>query len=90
VPVSEELRLRADDLSWRDVEGDIVILDERTWNYVHLNATASVLWRSLADAASEAQLVEGLTTAFPVSAEDAASDVAAFLEDLRARDYLAS
>lgn len=88
--MSEVLRLRADDLSWRDVEGDIVILDERTWNYVHLNATASVLWRALADTASEPELVEGLTTAFPVSPEVAASDVAAFLADLRARDYLAS
>ncbi len=68
------------------------MLDERTWKYVHLNATASLLWRALAadGGASEDELSARLVEGFPGAAPTAGADVAAFLEDLRARDYLAA
>jgi hypothetical protein len=84
------MQLRTDDLSWREVDEDVVVLDERTWKYVHLNATASLLWRALADGASEAELNERLVEAFPESRDQVAADVAAFLEDLRTREYLSA
>jgi len=82
------LRLRTDDLSWRDVDDDVVVLDETTWKYVHLNASASVLWRALATGEqTEEELVAHLAQTFP-AAPDAAADVTAFLSDLRERGYL--
>ncbi|MBJ7472987.1 MAG: PqqD family protein [Solirubrobacteraceae bacterium] len=84
------MQLRTDDLSWREVDEDVVVLDERTWKYVHLNPTASLLWRSLAadGGASEAELSARLVENFPGAAPTADADVAAFLADLRAREYL--
>lgn len=68
------------------------MLDERTWKYVHLNATASLLWRALAadGGASEDELSARLVESFPGAAETAAADVAAFLDALRSREYLAA
>lgn len=86
------MHLRTDAISWRDVDADVVVLDERTWQYVHLNATASVLWRALAadGGASEEHLRALLVEQFPAAAATAADDVAAFLADLRTREYLRS
>ncbi len=84
------MKLRDGAVSWREVEGDIVLLDERTWKYVHLNGTASLLFRALAEGEpSEDDLVATITGAYPeVDASQAANDVAGFLSALRGRDYL--
>ena len=82
------MRLRTQDISWREVEGDVVVLDERTWNYVHLNGTASLLWRALAGGSSESALIEQLVEQFPEAGPTAEADVAGFLAELRTREYL--
>lgn len=83
------MQLRTADVSWRDVEGDVIVLDERTWKYVHLNPAASLLWRSLVSGPkSQSDLADALAGAFGIAAERAAADVTAFVEELRVRDYL--
>lgn len=90
-PSAHAIRLNPEAVSWREVEHEVVLLDERTWKYVHLNPSASLLWRTLVDGATREQLIAALAAGFPdAGAEvDLNADVDAFLDQLRERGYLA-
>ncbi len=56
---------------------------------VALNKTGVYLWNRLKDGATEAEMIAGLLEKYDgVTEEKAASDVAAFLEELRSRSLL--
>ncbi len=85
----ETLRLRGEDLEWREVQGEIVAIDMRGSEYFTLNRTAAELWPALSEGATREQLVERLRSAFDVDQGAAGRDVDAFLESLRERELLA-
>jgi hypothetical protein len=87
--VSETLRLRADDVSWRSVESEIVVLDQRSSTYLAVNRAGSVLWPLLVEGATRPVLVQALVEHFGIDQIRAAADVDAFLEYLAGRDLLA-
>jgi len=76
----ERHEIRAEDLSWRDVEDEVVILDLRSSRYLSLNGTGALLWQALDAGADDAALVDLLVDRFGVPAGAAAADVAAFLD----------
>jgi hypothetical protein len=78
------IHVRHGDLLWREIEGEAVLLDARSWDYLGLNEAGQVLWARLQDGATRTQLVESLTDQFEISAEVAARDVDGFVEQLRA------
>jgi quinol monooxygenase YgiN len=82
------IRLRADDLFWRESEGEIVALDAAVARYFSANSTAAALWQQLRDGATEADLVETLCQRYEVSRDLAQADVTAFLEELSSRELL--
>ncbi|MDQ8046076.1 MAG: HPr-rel-A system PqqD family peptide chaperone [Solirubrobacteraceae bacterium] len=83
------MQLRTADVSWRDVDNDVVLLDERTWKYVHLNAAASVLWRALVEGPqSETDLESRLVDEFDIDSDRARDDVSDFVAQLRSREYV--
>ena len=82
------LRLRSEGLAWREIDGEVVLVDLVVATYLSTNETAAVLWRRLADGTSEDELVRALVAAYDVDAETAAADVRAFLDDCRARALL--
>src|SRR5262249_42545890 len=84
------LRLRADRVKWLEGDGEVVALDEQTFVYLNANATASVLWTSLAAGATREELVERLVDGFDVDRATAETDVDAFVSDLEARGLLES
>ncbi len=73
-------QLMTDQVSWSEVGGEIVVLNEST--YYTVAGTGVVLWRLLVEGATEAQLVDELTSAYEVGPGTAKADVAAFLEQL--------
>jgi Coenzyme PQQ synthesis protein D (PqqD) len=73
------LRLRQEGLSWREIDGEVVVLDIERSHYLNLNPTGCVLWLRLADGATETQLVEKLMEEFDVDEPTARDDVAAFV-----------
>jgi hypothetical protein len=83
-----ELRLRHDGVAWKDVDEEVVALDERAAVYLATNPAGAVLWRSLALGATRAQLADELVREFGIDADRAATDVDAFLADLSARELL--
>ena len=83
-----ELRLRQDGVAWKDVDGEVVALDERAAVYLGANPTGALLWRSLAGGATRAELVAELAGAYGIARERATADTEAFLADLGARGLL--
>lgn len=84
------LRLRTDDLEWREIDSDIVILDGRDATYLTLNGSGALLWRRLADSATRDELVKVLLETYAVDHPTAAADTDAFLAALSEQGLLAA
>ncbi len=84
----EELRLRTDELVWREIDDELVAVDIASSAYLSTNRTGTVLWQMLAEGTTRAELVDRLVESFGISSEHAAADVDAFLKDLEARELL--
>jgi len=83
------LELRGEDVLWRRMESEIVILDGQSWEYLALNTSAGLLWERLQLGATRSELIQLLVETYDVPAETATGDVDAFIESLRAKDLLA-
>lgn len=77
------LRLRAESVSWRIVDDEIVALDIDAGLYFGGNQAATLLWQALADGATRAALIAGLASAYDLDSTVAAGDVDAFLDRMR-------
>lgn len=86
----KQMRLRQEGVAWKDVDGELVALDERAAVYLAANPAGTLLWRSLAGGATPEELAERLVAAFGIDRERAAADAEAFLADLGDRGLLVS
>jgi hypothetical protein len=80
-----EVHRRTDDLVWRELDGEVVLLDLRSSLYLTLNRTGALLWDLLAEPVTPARLAAALVAEFGLSADVAAADTEAFLSHLRAQ-----
>jgi coenzyme PQQ synthesis protein D (PqqD) len=85
-----ELRLRQDGVAWKDVDGEVVALDEHAAVYLAANPAGAMLWRALAAGATRPELERELVGAYGIDEARAAADTDAFLADLTARGLLAA
>lgn len=85
------LRARTDDLSWREVDDEVIILDLLSQRYLSLNFTGLTIWRRLQDdGATIEELANALTEEYTgIDAEVAEHDVRTFVALLRERNLLA-
>jgi hypothetical protein len=84
-----ELRLRTADLSWREIDGEIVAVDVARSAYLSSNRAGTLLWQMLATGATREELATTLVATFGIDRERAETDVATFIDNLVARDLLA-
>lgn len=82
------IRLRSDALSWLEIDGEIVALDQGHSMYVSVNRTGAVLWPALQAGATRAELVALLVEEFGIDASIAGDDIDAFVATLAGRDLL--
>lgn len=82
------MRLRKDGVSWREIDGEMVILDLSSSTYLKTNEAGTTLMRLLADDRSVTELAHGLVEAFGISAEQARSDTETFIQMLQDRNLL--
>src|SRR4051794_30006837 len=87
---TQPIRLRNDDLTWRLVDSEVIVLDRRNWGYITINDSGALLWERLAAGATEAELVSVLADAFAIDPEEARGDVHQFLGALRDHDLVAA
>ena len=82
------MRLRLDDLTWQELDGEIVVLDLRGSAYFQLNGSGTHLWRRLVDGCERRDLEVSLIEHYDVTEEQATADVEAFLAELHANRLL--
>lgn len=84
------LCLREQDLDWRDIDDEVVVLDTKSAVYLGLRGSGAVLWRLLGESATRDSLVEALVATYDIDAIRAGEDVDEFLTTLDDRGLLAS
>ena len=83
-----ELRLRHEGVAWKEVDGEIVALDETAAVYLAANPAGALLWRMLAGGSTREALVAELMREYEIDSDTASADTDAFLSDLRERGLL--
>jgi hypothetical protein len=86
---AEPIKIRTDALTWRLVDGEVIVLDRRNWAYISINDSGALLWQRLVDGATQPQLTAALVADFEVDEQRASGDVEEFLEMLRGHGLLA-
>jgi hypothetical protein len=82
------IRLRPGAVTWREVGDEVVLLDGSSATFLQANATASLLWRTIAGGATRSQLIDALVGEFDVDEATAAEAVDAFVDACRRRRLL--
>lgn len=82
------MKLRSDDVTWREIDGEMVILDLSSSTYLRTNQTGSSLMRMLAEDRSIDELADGLVGAYGISPEQARIDTEAFIQMLEEQRLL--
>jgi hypothetical protein len=85
----EELLIKVDEVVWREVGDELVVLELSTSTYLTLNGTAKYLWSTLADGATTGQLVKALAEKYQIPLEQARTDTESFLTALTDRGLIA-
>lgn len=78
-----KLKLRQTDLAWREVEGEVVVVDVRTSTYLSANDSGARLWARLSEGTTRDELVAELVESFGIDAETAGADIDKFVQQLR-------
>lgn len=85
---NERLTIPIDEVVWREVGDDLIILELGTSTYLMVNSTGKLIWEALVGSATKDELVAMLVKEFGVSTEQAESDVQSFLTTLTDRGLL--
>jgi hypothetical protein len=83
-------QLREENLTWREIDGEIVAVDIAASAYLSSNAAGAILWAMLAAGATREALAARLVATYGIDRARAEADVEAFLGSLDARGLLAS
>lgn len=75
-------------MTWRLLDGEVVLLDVGGARYHSLNRTASVMWPKLEAGATTDELVEAVVDEFDAEHEVVRRDVEAFLERCRQQKWI--
>jgi Coenzyme PQQ synthesis protein D (PqqD) len=82
------VQLRNGQLSWREFDGETVVLDLAGSKYLTVNEAGTVLLKLLADGCTRDGLVQALVDRFGISNEQAGIDVDAFVAKLGQKGLL--
>jgi hypothetical protein len=85
-----ELRLRVQDLHWREIDGEVIALEARGSTYVAANGAGTVLWRALAEGTTPDAMADELVRAYGIDRERAVADIEHFLAQLSDQGLLAA
>lgn len=90
VSSSPRVQINAANVSWREVDGEVVALDLRSSTYFTTNRTGAIMWQAMIDGCSVNDLVALLQSTFGIDRSRAVDDVETFLELLSRNKLLIS
>jgi hypothetical protein len=76
-------------VSWLEVDGEILLLQHSSSEYLSTNAAGARLWKLLTDGTSRERMIAVLVEHYGIDEDRAAADTDAFLADLAAHGLLA-
>jgi hypothetical protein len=85
---ASQFRLRKNGVSWRELDGQIVVLDLESSKYVTVSGAGAVIWERLVPGTTVDEIVSALVEVFDIDEATARADTESFLEDLRQRNLL--
>ena len=75
---------------WRNIDGDVVILNLDSGVYYNLNKTGSLIWCLLDKQRSTEEIIERICERYRIAPEKASRDILAVIEDLKKESLIAS
>lgn len=84
------LQLRTEEITWKQIDEEIVALDSRKGEYLAFNNSGALLWTALVSGATREQLVKILVDAYRIDPDRAAADAEDFVSSLTERGLLAA
>ncbi|HWF72781.1 MAG TPA: PqqD family protein [Solirubrobacteraceae bacterium] len=84
------LRLRTDELEWKQIDDEIVVLDGRASNYLSAGGAGVILWHMLESGATADELSAALVDKYSIDEASARADVDSFLAELTEQGLLAT
>jgi hypothetical protein len=86
--IGTTIGLKRDGLLWRDLDGEVVVLDLGASTYFSLNVTGSLLWHQLDQPSTIDALVKALADDYGLQRFEAERDVYSFLDTLEAHGLI--
>ena len=82
------MQLRSEDITWQEIDGELVVLDTARSVYLTTNVAGATLTRMLTEERSLDELADALVTEFGIPRETAEADARSFVTDLRDKGLL--
>lgn len=87
---TDQARLRSDALHWREIDGELVVLERDGGRYLQMNPSATVLWPLLIEGTTLDRLADALVERFEVDEREARADARDYVTWLGEQGLLAS
>ena len=82
------MRLRGEDLTWQEIDGELVILDLARSSYLTTNGTGAFLAKLLVTERTPEELADALAAEYQITSAEAREDVDAFVAELARLELL--
>jgi len=76
-------KINKEDVVWRDINGEIVVLNCDSGNYYLLNKTGSLIWKLIERNTTQNEVVKKIKQKYKVSQSQAAKDVGTLINHLK-------
>jgi Coenzyme PQQ synthesis protein D (PqqD) len=83
-------RVRTDELNWREIDDEVVILDSSRANYLAINGAGARLWPALLAGATLEQLADLLVEVYEIDRPRATADAQRFVTELCEQGLIAA
>jgi hypothetical protein len=84
------LLARTEDVAWKQIDDEVVILDLRTSRYLRLNHSGALVWSRIVAGATREELVAALVRAYDIPPAVATADLERLLTELAERELLSA
>jgi uncharacterized lipoprotein len=84
-----DYEINKDKVSWRRVNGEIIIIHLETTNYYSINKTGSIIWEMLSQQpSSEEEIIERVSKQYSVDSKTTGKDVQLYLRTMLEEDLI--
>lgn len=75
-------------VAWKEIEGEVTILDKKTAEFFNLNPTASRIWHLIQHGQAVESVIKYFVEFFNIEEKEAREDVIGFIEELSQKGFI--